>query len=348
MPPVTSERVLSQEELAALLAEAADLSELRRGPLPAVLDTDFIRTGLHYQLSNGQPPRSVRIARNGSVRLFMEYDTLTETAQKLPKFAEQFGIPVTDLRRVLNEDWLPNIDVVRLPAALRELDPRALQVRACDVDDFPAAALAALLSPCLLLTHNSKHFSVLGVKTRKQGVDGVMALVAINIGHMQVRAVIWLPTVPLRAAGAAMKWATDRIGPAAWVILTVVVGGGVYWCCRQRPERRDTIKKVATSIGTHLMDQYAEGAAVAYRASLKLRACAVPRPEQRTPVSAILRELALSSESLSAAQLTELLDPSVRPPVAELRAFLRAHDNEVFKQVRRGGFVLGSHYQLRG
>src|SRR5262245_17905922 len=140
MPPVMSERVLSQGELGALLAEAADLSELRRGPLPAVLDTDFIRTGLHYQLSNGQPPRSVRIARNGSVRLFMEYDTLVETEQKLPKFAEQFGIPVTDLRRALNEDWLPNIDVVRLPPTLRTLDPRALQVRECDVDDFPAAA----------------------------------------------------------------------------------------------------------------------------------------------------------------------------------------------------------------
>jgi hypothetical protein len=278
----------------------------------------------------------------------MEYDTLVETGQKLPKFAEQFGIPVTDLRRALNNDWLPNIDVVRLPPALRKLDPRALQVRKCDVDDFPAAALAALLSPCLLLTHNSKHFSVLGVKNRRQGVDGVMALVAINIGDTQVRAVIWLPTLPFRAAGASMKWATDRIGPAAWVILAVVVGGAVYWYCKQPPERREAFKKVATSIGTHLMDQYTEGTSVAYQASLKLRACAVPRPEQRTPASAILRELALSSESLSAAQLAELLAPSVRPPVATLRAFLRGHENQVFKQVRRGGFVLGSHYQLRG
>ena len=347
MPPVTSERILSQAELAALLAEASDLSELRRGPLPAVLDTDFIRTGLHYQLSNGQPPRSVRIARDGSVRLFMEYDTLVETGQKLPRFAEQFGIPVTDLRRTLNEDWLPNIEVVRLPPALREVDPRALQVRERDEDDFPAAALAALLSPCLLLTHNSKHFSVLGVKTRKQGVDGVMAVVAINVGDMQVQAVIWLPTVPLRAAGAAMKWATDRIGPAAWVLLAVVIGGAIFWYFKQPTERRDTIKKVASSIGTHLMDEYTEAAEIAYQARLKLRACAVPKPENRTPTSAILRELALSAESLSAAQLAELLDPSVRPSVASLRAFLRAYDNEVFNQVRRGGFVLGSHYQLR-
>jgi hypothetical protein len=77
-----------------------------------------------------------------------------------------------------------------------------------------------------------------------------------------------------------------------------------------------------------------------------LRACVVPRPEQRSTASAILRELALAEESLSAQQLAELLDPPVRPPVADLRAWLRQHDGTVIDQVRSGGFVLGSHYQL--
>jgi hypothetical protein len=47
---MTAERVLSEHELAALLAEAADSSwpGLSRRPPPVVLDTDFIRTGLHY------------------------------------------------------------------------------------------------------------------------------------------------------------------------------------------------------------------------------------------------------------------------------------------------------------
>jgi hypothetical protein len=85
-----------------------------------------------------------------------------------------------------------------------------------------------------------------------------------------------------------------------------------------------------------------------YQARVTLRASVVPKPQGRTPVSAIMRELALSSESLSAAQLAELLDPSGRPSVADIRAFLRAYDKAVFKHMRRGGFVLGSHYQLRG
>lgn len=87
-----------------------------------------MRTGLPYQIRNGIPPRSVRTARQGSLRLFMEHDTLIETAARLPKFAGQLSVPVADLRRVLNEDWLPYVDVVKLPASLREADPRALQV----------------------------------------------------------------------------------------------------------------------------------------------------------------------------------------------------------------------------
>ena len=64
-----------------MLAEAAELSALypRRGPLPAVLDTGFIRTGLEDQLKKGKVPASVWSAKDGSLRLFMEYDTLIET-----------------------------------------------------------------------------------------------------------------------------------------------------------------------------------------------------------------------------------------------------------------------------
>ena len=337
-----------------MFAEAADLSDLGRGPLPAVLDTDFVRTGLQDQLKKGMPPRTVRSAQAGSLRLFMEYDTLVETRRKLPKFAGQLGVSVDELRRILNQHWLPNIEVVQLPSGLRELDPRALRVRhgdrgrPGDVDDFPAAALAALLSPCLLLTHNYKHFGALGVRTRGQGLDGVMAVVAVNLGVVQLQAVIWLPALPFRVAGAAMKWANDKIGPMAWVLLGVVVAGGIYWYVKQPPERRDTIKKAASSMGTHIMEEYGKAAGEVYQGQLKLRACMVPKPEQRAPVSAILRHLALSPESLSAAQLAELLHPTLRPSVADIRAFLRKHDNAVVKQVRRGGYVLGSHYQLPG
>jgi len=347
---MTATRVLTEEELAALLADAADpaWSGLSSRPLPAVLDTDFVRTGLHHQLSKGTPPRSMRTARDGLLRLFMEYDTLAETAERLPRFADQLGVSAAELRRVLNEDWLPHIDVVQLPAALREADPRAREVRDRDADDYPAAALAALLSPCLLLTHNYRHFGALGVHTREQGVDGVMAVATIRVGEMQVRAVVLLPELPARAAVGAFKWTYERIGPVTWVLVAVLAGGGIYWYCKQPPERRERIKQVAGDIGASYLKQAGAAAEVAYQGRVLLRACVVPRPEQRTIVSAVVRELAIAEESLSAEQLAELLHPPVRPPVADLRAWLRQHDGTVVAQVRRGGFVLGSRCQLPG
>jgi hypothetical protein len=85
------EHVLSPEELTELL-DSLDCG-LDRRPLPAVLDTACVRTGLHYQLRNGFPPASVTMARAGEVRLFMEYETLTETGKKLPKFARDLASP---------------------------------------------------------------------------------------------------------------------------------------------------------------------------------------------------------------------------------------------------------------
>jgi hypothetical protein len=74
-------------------------------------------------------------------------------------------------------------------------------------------------------------------------------------------------------------------------------------------------------------------------APAEIRGNLVPGPELRSPSSAVLRELALADDSLSAQQLAELLDEPVRPPVASLRAFLHANGQTVFAEVRRGGFV---------
>lgn len=91
---------------------------------------------------------------------------------KKRKAARDLGVTRAELIRILNEDWLPHIEVVKIPPRLRQVDPRALEVRDREADDYPAAALAALLSACILLTHNYTDFGALGVKTKSQGVDG--------------------------------------------------------------------------------------------------------------------------------------------------------------------------------
>jgi hypothetical protein len=85
---------------------------------------------------------------------------------------------------------------------MRKLDPRAAAVRDKD-DDYPAGALAALLSPCILLTRNHKEFGAHGVRTAMQGVDAVMGIIEVGIGEMRMQAVMMEPATPLRLAAAA-------------------------------------------------------------------------------------------------------------------------------------------------
>jgi len=54
-----------------------------------------------------------------------------------------------------------------------------------------------------------------------------MAALAINIGEMHVHAVLVVSALPLRLAAAGAKWATERTGPAAWVILVLAAAGGI-------------------------------------------------------------------------------------------------------------------------
>jgi hypothetical protein len=335
---------LPSEDLAGLL-EQLDPSLYRR-PVPAVLDTDCVRTGLHYQLTKGAPPASVTTARDGMIRLFMEYDTLIETIARLPRFAGQLGVPVADLRRMLDEDWLPHIQVVTLPPELRQLDPRAAAVNDADANDYAAAALAALLSPCILLTRNRRHFAALGVHASTQGIDAVMAVIAIEAGEMRVQMALAVPAAPVRLAVAGGKWASERIGPVAvGVILLAAAAGGIWWYSRQPAERRERIKEGAGTAGKFYMAKYAAATGAVLQAQADLRGCLVPRPEQRSVTSAVLRELAVAPESLSAQQIADLLAPSVRPRVTDLRAFLRAND-AMFAQVRRGGYEFGLRYEL--
>jgi hypothetical protein len=278
--------------------------------------------------------------------LFMEHETLIEACQKLPKFAKDFGVTVGELEEIFNE-WLPDITVVTLPPAFRQLDKRALDVRACDPDDYPAAALASLLAPCILLTHNHKDFGALGVRTPEQAKDTILAAVQLKLGEFEFSAMVMVPAMPFRAAGMAFNWASAKIGrPATWVIIAVLAFGLAVAYFTQPEERKAKIKQVTAEIGKSYLDELTVVTANVQSARVQIRANVVPGPEKRSATSAVLRELALSDDSLSAQQVAELLDEQVRPPVASVRAFLRTNSEIVFAEVRPGAFVLGRHYRL--
>lgn len=322
------------------------MSELREGPIPTVLDTSCVRTGLQYQLANGRLPVSIDAARSGRTRLFMERDTLNETWEKLPIFAEQLDVPLITLQSHFANDWLPLLSIVSIPEELRDVDPRATLVRNLDIDDHPAAALASLLSPCILLTHNHTDFLPLDVRAWSQGIDAVVAAFDIKLGEAEVQAVLMIPVMPVMAVGATTKWASDKVGPAAWIALAILFAGGVLWYGQQPPERKERIKHVASVAGKYLVEEHARATSAVHQAQAQLSACVVQGPEERSVLSAVFRKLALTDESLSAQQLCDVLDDSVRPAVDPLRRFLHGNKTTMFSEVRRGGFVLGGRYSV--
>lgn len=320
--------------------------ELRGGPIPAVLDTSCVRTALKRHLTTGQPPATLHAAQDGQIRLFMEHATLDETWTRLPRFSEQLGVPVVRLQRFFADEWLPCIRVVSLPDSLRALDRRSSAVYALDPDDYPAAALAALLSPCILLTHNTKHFAPLGVREWTQGVDAVVAALDIRVCETRVQAVTMVSAAPVYALGAGAKRAYERMGPAALFILVAVILGGIYVYRRQPEERRQTIRTVAGRVGRFIVEEYAAASDTIQRAQDQLCGCVVPAPEERTVPAAVFRLLATSDDSMSAQQIFEALDESVRPAVQPLRQWLHGNKGGVFREVRRGSFALGNRFAL--
>lgn len=328
-------------EYVSALTTRRRLAELRNGPIPVVLDTSGIRTGLNVQVAHGKLPACLWCAERGQMRLFMEKETFLETQARIPKFARQFGMTETELRARFNNDWVPRMRVVSLPPSLRALDPRAAEVQARDATDYASAALAALLSPCVLLT-SDKDFAALGIEDPRQGSNAIVAAIEVRVGEQSMSAMVTVPAVPVAAAGTGIKMAADRFGvPLVGLTLAAIILGGILLYRAQPPERRQRLREGAAAASRFYLEEATRAAEQLAAAESMLDASAIPGPLERTPSSAVLRRLATAPESMSAAQIAESLPDEVRPSVPGLRAFLHANKVNLFAEVRRGGFLLG-------
>lgn len=323
---------------------------LPTGRIPAVLDTSYVRTGLHFQLSKGQPPAMLYAAQNKRISIFMELETLHETLEKLPEFAKQFAkqfnVSKSKLQMMFDADWLPLISVVDLPAPLRYFDSRVEAVKALDEDDYPAAALAALLSPCILLTANHRDFHPFGIRSNNQGKNAIIATVRIDQSEQQLMVLAAVPAAPAFAIVGGTKWAADRIGPIAWLILGLFLAGAFVTYRRQTPQRQKRINETASEVGEFFLNAAAFAVNSLEEAQQELDGCIVRGLESPCVEANVIRTLAIAESSLSAQQLYEAMEGSMRLDVPELRKFLHDRKSSVFQQVRRGGFVVGRQYRI--
>jgi len=314
---------------------------LRAKVLPALLDTDFLRTAFGLQLYRS-PPASLEAARAGVIRLFMAGATLDELYCKIPAFASSLNASSAEIVRLFEDEWLPLIYVVELESA-RPRCGRAGDVVALDPFDAGLADLAEALAPCILLTHNSRHFKAFGVQTRQQSVHAVKAAVLAQSAAERVQARSTAIGFPPTLAIGGLRWGERKVGVSPWLVgAVVVIGSYVLYRC-QSEDRQTRVRQIVLHAGEAIaeaVDREIGDAARAEIAGLSvLGSCMVPGSSQRSAESQLLRELAVAEKSMSAQQLWEMLDPQTRPSVQAVR--LRLRGNPACVEVRRGGFTFG-------
>lgn len=330
------EELFSNIDLDALEV-SAQTQRLLAPPLLAVLDTSFVFTALQSQLRNsGAPPLSLRAAQQGGIRLFIAGETLTETFDKLDEFADALGTTCQRLEAFLIEDWAPSITVVDVAGVAPE--GRAALVAERDASDRPAAVLAALLSPCILLAHD-RDFEPLGIPGRGEPVLAVQATLVVNDTTVRVQAVVMTPALPVAGVVGGVRWIGNRTGLPPLLVGAALAGGGYLLYTRMAPERRATARQVLADVGTMFLEEAVRAYGEQQQALSALEGLVVPLERPRTVKAVVLRELARADEPLSAQQLWERLDPMTRPALTAVRATLRAH--WAAELVGRGIWMLG-------
>ena len=208
----------------------------------------------------------VRVERRseGSLRLFMEYDTLVETEAEATQVRRgSSACQWTSCGASSTRNWLPNIDVVQPPpwaagagSPGRCERPSTATWTTSRRPRWPPCCRPACCSPTT--TSTSAPWAC-GPATR--ALNGVMAVLAINVGEVQSACSHRGPGPPLPRRGCRHELGHREVRPRRLGDpLGLVVAGGIYWYFKQPPERRDTIKKVAGSMGTHIMEEYGAAA----------------------------------------------------------------------------------------
>jgi hypothetical protein len=314
---------LERIDLEALQAAAERRYEdLFRAPYLAVLDTEFFRSAFQSQLKFGGPPLSLRLTREGHLRLFIAEETLFELFDKLAEFADGLGATADELERLLVEEWGPSVYVVELPTESN--DSRVALVAARDQTDRPAAILATTLSPCILLTKD-KDFEALEVVRPGDPVFAVRMTIVVNSTTMELQTMVQAPMMPIIGVTASVEWIGKKIGGNPWLLggILAAILGLIYW--RMDEEKRATTREALGYLGRTYVEHLVVAQENHQAAVAALKERIVPALQQRTSAEVILRHLACSEEDLSAQRLWEQLDPGTRPSVAAVRQLLRTH-----------------------
>jgi len=340
-------RVRLNERFARLDLDAREVTfetrRLLKMPFLAVLDTSFFHSAFKYQLAHdGAVPLSLQAAQQAAITLFMAEETVWQLFDKIPEFAESLNTTAVTLESLFAKAWAPwitSVDLSSMPA-----DARAQVVLDRDPTDRPAATLATLLSPCLLLATDKDFESLAPVESWTPGelpsaVVAVSTTLVVGQATVRVNATVMVPVLPVAVVGGGVCWLGGRLGVSPWLLAAAIVGGGAFLYMRLDAERRAAARKALADVGTTLLEELVRAQAAQQAALRDLEHRVVPYLGPRSVEAVVLRELAVAGEAISAQRLWERLDPATRPSVTRVRALLRG--DPAVALAGRGVWTLG-------
>ena len=168
------------------------------GPLaikPVVVDANALASDAYYAAAHRGHSSLLLTAGLGTIRLFTPTHIFGKVYAELDKLAYS---PRTELRqeatRIWETEYLRKLRFVDVSGVMID-DPRVLATAMRDEEDEPVAKLAALLGPCILLSHD-KHLRGLGAG----GTDWRPIAVASRDAMMPAQAMV------VGAIPATMVW----------------------------------------------------------------------------------------------------------------------------------------------
>jgi len=112
-------------------------------------DANAVLSSVDNDCRNARRSRLLRMAEGGTAALYAPTHVYWEIYRRLPRLASFSPVPLVDLRRHFEEEYLPVMRFVRVSAG-EVGDPQVLAIT--DPDDVPMGQLAKLIAPCVVFS----------------------------------------------------------------------------------------------------------------------------------------------------------------------------------------------------